>query len=286
MAEDEPSLPEPSGDSNKRKASSSAASKTDKDNFVASMSFARMPQRGTFTPPDWDTFDIFGGASVKCDCDECGISEIPLTIQRAIGEHKRRKRATGPLTRTQHRKLVKRATLSNNLSVWHWTLPFHAEPLLEFGNSHRLVWIQRLPGRLYTIGDGIVGSEAEEAMRQALPWEEGEAYFVPSKGGKAVGWVHYPPTTDEKDARGKALTGPAEVWIAKLPSNSLESYRQQRPEETDSGNQTERIQNDWSTSLLRLTDQYVRQPLPPLDSRFIALSRADKELLQKVIGAA
>jgi hypothetical protein len=78
-----------------------------------------------------------GTVTRNCDCDECGL--IPIPIANAIRQHKRRRNTT--LTRTQDRSLVARA---DDLSVWKLTMPLHAEPLVEFGNSHRIVLIDTL----------------------------------------------------------------------------------------------------------------------------------------------
>ena len=128
-----------------------------------------------------------------CDCDDCG--EIPLDILAAIREHKRLKLETGPLKRTQDRSLLKR-DLNVGISVWNLIMPIDAEPLIEFGSSHRFVWIKRLPGQLMSIGKGIIGSSDEESSRAKLDWEEGCVYLVPSNGGKAVGWVHSTTTSN------------------------------------------------------------------------------------------
>ena len=43
---------------------------------------------------------------------------------------------------------------ASNVALYSWTLPVGADPVTEFGNSHRIIWIQRLPAasRLQTIG--------------------------------------------------------------------------------------------------------------------------------------
>ena len=90
---------------------------TDGDAFLSSMTFAS------------------GDIARNCDCDECGL--IPVSIANAIRQHKRRK----VVQRTQDRSLVTRA---DGLSVWKNTMPLQAEPLIEFGNSHRIVLVDKL----------------------------------------------------------------------------------------------------------------------------------------------
>eukprot|EP00532_Pseudo-nitzschia_australis_P008960 CAMPEP_0168165452 /NCGR_PEP_ID=MMETSP0139_2-20121125/1495_1 /TAXON_ID=44445 /ORGANISM="Pseudo-nitzschia australis, Strain 10249 10 AB" /LENGTH=236 /DNA_ID=CAMNT_0008082571 /DNA_START=338 /DNA_END=1048 /DNA_ORIENTATION=- len=103
-------------------------------------------------------------------------------------------------------------------------MPKHAEPLIEFGSSHRIVWVKRLvkPNKnqntdnyknnnsnhstshksdsnsiLQWIGKGIIGSSDEEKDRIHLnDWTEGSVHFVPSNGGKAVGWIHTSATSE------------------------------------------------------------------------------------------
>ena len=134
-----------------------------------------------------------------CDCDDCG--DIPLDILAAIREHKRLKLETGPLKRTQDRSLLQRDA-NLGISIWNFIMPLDAEPLIEFGSSHRFVWMKRLPTTssgnntvIKSIGKGIIGSSDEESSRTNLDWEEGGVYLVPSNGGKAVGWVHTTNTT-------------------------------------------------------------------------------------------
>ena len=75
----------------------------------------------------------------NCDCDECDF--VPTPIADAIRQHKRMMATTSTLTRTQDRTLVARQGL---ISVWKLTMPLDAEPLIEFGNSHRIVLIDTL----------------------------------------------------------------------------------------------------------------------------------------------
>jgi len=89
------------------------------DAFLSSMTFAS------------------GGVMRNCDCDECDF--IPIPIAEAIRQHKRMR--THALTRTQDRSLVARA---GTVSVWKLTMPVDAEPLIEFGNSHRIVLVDSL----------------------------------------------------------------------------------------------------------------------------------------------
>jgi hypothetical protein len=79
-----------------------------------------------------------GGLMRNCDCDECNF--VPLPIADAIRQHKRMS-MTHALPRTQNRTLVARQGL---ISIWRLTMPVDAEPLMEFGNSHRIVLIDSL----------------------------------------------------------------------------------------------------------------------------------------------
>jgi hypothetical protein len=158
------------------------------DSFMSSMTFSSAAQ----------------GGGAGCDCDECGIA-VPGPILKAMREHKRQKLETGPLKRTQERILVCR---QDGLTVWKWTMPLDAEPLIEFGSTHRLIWLEKLPGRLQSIGTGIIGSSDEEKTRNVLDWEEGDIYLVPSNGGKAVGWIHSAESKAESSVADKVESEP------------------------------------------------------------------------------
>jgi hypothetical protein len=175
------------------------------------------------------TFASTGGGG-GCDCDECGVgvNYLPNAIASAVKRYKAEIQAM-PLKRTQHRALGKREPQTSvAVSVYEWTLPADAEPLVEFGNSHRFIWIQRLPETsvLKAIGKGIIGSADEEKQRVALDWKQGDIVFVPSNGGKAVGWIHHGATGtapsseewtgDDDDASIKTL-GHVVLQIAKVP---------------------------------------------------------------------
>jgi len=183
------------------------------DPFLASMTFASVDR----------------SLAIGCDCDECGTSTrgssggagyVPAAIAEAVKRYKAAM-SSMPLKRTQDRYLVKRFS---GVSVYEWTLPVEAQPLVEYGNSHRLVWIQRLSTTsvIKSIGKGIIGSADEEKQRVAMDWKQGQVVLVPSNGGKAVGWIHHnggaASTKDstEEDADNKN-TGHASLRIAKAP---------------------------------------------------------------------
>jgi hypothetical protein len=166
------------------------------------------------------TFASIANGPGGCDCDECGVgsNSLPNAIALAVKRHKAAIQAM-PLKRTQHRALGKR---EQQVSVYAWTLPTESEPLVEFGNSHRFIWIQRLPERsvLKAIGKGIIGSADEEKQRVALDWKQGDIVFVPSNGGKAVGWVHHAAPSSEEGTGDDSSTkqaGHVVLQIAKVP---------------------------------------------------------------------
>ena len=134
----------------------------------------------------------------KCDCDEC--DNVPPSIREIIHLRREERRASGPIKRTQQRSLVNR---DGQISIWCMTMPQNAEPLIEFGSSHRIVWVKKLTGTtsstdsgqtrstLNWIGNGIVGSSDEEKSRKKMTeWTDGKFFLVPSNGGKAIGWIH------------------------------------------------------------------------------------------------
>jgi hypothetical protein len=178
-----------------------------------------------------------------CDCDECGLVEIPAPILAAM----QRKRQKMSLRRTQERSLVCR---EHGIAVWKLTMPVNAEPLVEFGSSHRLVWMQRMVGgnKLQSIGTGIIGSSAEEKSRRDLDWSEGSMYLVPSNGGKAMGWIHTTnknSSSSENDDEDKP-GGHAIMQIVKVPADKLLST------DGDDSENTEDDEENWVSVFLRL----------------------------------
>lgn len=183
------------------------------DSFLSSMTFA--------------THD-FRADSISCDCDECGVNiHIPPPILAALRERKRQKLEHGPIKRTQVRNLIERGP--DGVALWSWILPQDAEPLVEFGSSHRIVWVQRLPqsSTMRSIGKGIIGSSDEEKSRKGMDWEEGGVYLIPSNGGKAVGWIHLTDSSkgDDDDSSKKKNVGHAELRIAKVPLERLKEVQ-------------------------------------------------------------
>ncbi|CAB9511273.1 expressed unknown protein [Seminavis robusta] len=196
------------------------------------------------------------GTRGGCDCDECygAMGYTPQSIIDAIRRHKRQRHESGPIKRTQLRELVAR---EGQLSVWKFTMPVDAAPLIEYGASHRLVWIRYLPksSALKTIGKGIVGSQDEERGRKELKsWKEGDVYLVPSNGGKAVAWIHGRPNTttnNTKDEESKTSdneatedqtqnddntnsgSGHAIVYICKIPKDCLGNNNTTKQEDNE-----------------------------------------------------
>jgi hypothetical protein len=171
------------------------------DPFMSSMTFAS------------------SGAQRQCDCDDCEV--IPEHIMAAVRKRRRERVESRPLKRTQERKLLRR---DNGISIWNLTMPLGAEPLVEFGSSHRLVWVQRLPedSILKSIGKGIIGSSDEEKTRKDLDWKEGTVYVVPSNGGKAVGWLHAAEPAPSTSPRGLAILQVIKIPLDKLPTEPIE----------------------------------------------------------------
>lgn len=175
--------------------------------FMASMSFATGMTTSSTASNSWfRQHDC-------CDCGDCesGLLEANHPLLEEFKSERRRQRLEAPITRFQERRLVKRH--SNSMSVWKLTMPHNAEPLLEFGSTHRIVYVQRkhTDASLLSIGTGIVGSSDEAKTRRFIDWKQGSAYFVPSNGGKALGWIH----TGEGE-------GYIELYWIKCPVDSIE----------------------------------------------------------------
>ena len=182
--------------------------------FLKSMTFASAAGRGR------GRGGVEGGGfgPSSCDCDECfpgSEAGLPDAIREALQRRKRQRLETGPIKRTQQRTFIcrtyceignKETTDSSSspggggggggcgtISLYEVTMPLNAEPLIEFGTSHRMIYVKRLPSSsiIESIGEGIIGSQDEETTRQRLTdWTEGTVVLVPSTDGKAAGWIH------------------------------------------------------------------------------------------------
>lgn len=53
---------------------------------------------------------------------------------------------------------------------------------------------------MLSVGQGIIGSAAEENGRKRVDWEEGSAYILPCAKGLACGWIH---KIDKDDSNNK-----------------------------------------------------------------------------------
>jgi len=165
------------------------------DDFVSSMTFA----------------SSFGYGFCYCSDDECGRcpDKLPGPIAEAVRNYKRSRTGSSPFTSMsndgssefaiplifssskprQERQLIAR---HEGISFWKLTMPQDAEPLIEYGSSHRLVYVKQLPrnSKLISIGRGIYGSSMEEKERIDMKWKNKGWYLVPSNGGKSIGWIH------------------------------------------------------------------------------------------------
>ena len=135
------------------------------------------------------TFSL--GVQRDCECDECGLcirEYVPKEISDAVRERKRLKLVLD-LPRRQERVLVAR---DGGISIWRLIMPPGADPLVEYGNSHRIVLVDKIEDTsfVWSIGKGILGSSDEERCRIKMPWREGRAYLIPCNGGKALGWIN------------------------------------------------------------------------------------------------
>lgn len=152
----------------------------------------------------------FASGSIRernCDCGDCDDGGgLPEVFQL----HKRQRLMETPICRSQERILVSR---QGRISIWKLTLPKNADPLVEFGSTHRIVYVQRKEASscLLSIGKGIIGSSDESKSRNEVNWNQGNAYMVPSNGGKALGWIH----------SGSRDEGPMELYWCKCPIDNL-----------------------------------------------------------------
>ena len=220
-------------------------------------------------------------------------SVIPEAIRLAIQEHQTQaKRQGNSIRRTQHRTLVRQSsalslpnvlsaatsatttsTTTAHVSVWEWTLPLGAEPMLEFGNGavDRFIWVKRLSKQyqLQTIGTGVVGSAHEERGRRTLDWQEGQVWHVPSCDGNAVGWILVEATPQDAEIyHGKTVqtqtttttaqySGPAVLLIASIPGTlRLVDTKVATPAKRAQVQADKDTSQQWSNAIQQIYNQY------------------------------
>lgn len=210
----------------------------DNDRFVSTMTFAQM--------------------GPTCDCDECGLScEMPKEISNAVEEHKRQTMLYNlPSLISQERFLTYRF---EGFSIWKLVLPPGAQPLTEYGNSHRFVLVDSMPKDriVKSIGKGIIGSSSEESTRSKENWIENHGYFYKSNGGKAIGWVN-DKLPDDKDLNIGDTSNDVVLYIIKATDEMLDQGKEK-------GNDCEhqsQISNSatiptWVHDILKLMATYV-----------------------------
>ena len=195
--------------------------------FMASMTFAH-------------------GAARDCDCDECGLEPLPPSIAEAVRKHKRAKLMSVVEITHQERHLIGR---EGGLSIWRLRLPINSEPMIEYGNSHRIVLVQHMPItlRVKSIGAGIVGSAAEEQARIPVGWKAGGGYVIPSNGGKAVGWVCMAKDDQDESSVGNAFV---EIFVIKITPEELEAVHV----EDDGGESVK----SWTEAIKKIFNEELR----------------------------
>jgi hypothetical protein len=249
----------------------------------------------------------------NCGCDECcrgGVSiteplQVPETFRSALTEYKRRKLTEMPIRRSQLRTLIGRNCGNDGVAVWHWIIPPHAEPLVEFGNSliHRLVWIQRLHRRSIVkhIGVGIFGSLAEEQGRKELDWVEDDVILIPSEGRKSTGYIvddldgHTSTRGDgDNEPDANEVVGPAGFYIAKVQLESVTDRFETHGRDEDTRRMNENGRDDIHGSssspfdtIRRICIRSLRASRNisgPSDERnSFKIDGADKELFRQVV---
>lgn len=208
----------------------------------------------------------------------CGPS-VPPDIRKAVREHLKKRRKlqqqsifgqSQRLNIQQHRELVKRE--SSGFSVWKLVLPrchdIVSDPIVEYRNSHRVIFIKQMPevskyaaryiksracnatkkqlltpcsyifilqnATIHSIGEGIIGSAAEENSRKLVNWKQGSSYFLPCSSC-ACGWVNKTTIGDERssssssDHFAKNRSGDDDVilYTLKVSPDDLEMMRKE-----------------------------------------------------------
>ncbi|KAL3768400.1 hypothetical protein ACHAW5_000767 [Stephanodiscus triporus] len=145
----------------------------------------------------------FASGKSGCVCLDCGDDPLPRSLRDAVNAHNERRglaAADGPggsrttttttTTKRQYRKLVKREM---GFDLWRLGLPVDVDdPIVEYRNNHRMMFVERLDeaSSVLSVGEGIIGSAAEERSRRRLDWREGSSYLLARSDGMACGWIH------------------------------------------------------------------------------------------------
>mmetsp|Transcript_31962 Transcript_31962/g.48305 ORF Transcript_31962/g.48305 Transcript_31962/m.48305 type:complete len:262 (+) Transcript_31962:107-892(+) len=190
-----------------------------------------------------------------CNCDKCNL--IPTDIREAISRHKRQKMMTEPLVRSQDRVLVQREEC---ITVWRWTIPLNAEPLIDFGNHHSIIFVAHLPQNveILAIGKGVIGSAEETGGRTKIDWKNGKAYLMPANGGKALGWVQTEQRKGTKSRQESKNFQPMILYNIKIPLSEGKIH-----DIVSEGGLTS--DKNWVTTLFRILDQAIQSQLPVLN---------------------
>jgi hypothetical protein len=154
------------------------------------------------------------------DATTISTNRIPRLIREAVVEHNAQKMKRQRLEKIilssyyaqQTRELIRRecgfalyrlsilpAVVSNS-SNNSGSIGSGGDPIVEYRNNHRIIYIHRLNSntnnnnnnnnnKLYSIGEGIIGSAYEESTRKQLHWTQGSSYLLPKCTGIACGWV-------------------------------------------------------------------------------------------------
>lgn len=147
-------------------------------------------------------------------------------------------------------------------------VPVGADPLVEFGQSHRILWVKKLDSKtchIRSIGEGIIGSSSEEESRKQLDWEEGDIYLVKSNGGKAVGWTHclnkqeIEKSADSTEANNKdssvssSVRKPAILISIKIPLNKTSEDESSTSSEDELPNVDDVASDTWASYFRKLS---------------------------------
>eukprot|EP00970_Alexandrium_tamarense_P001486 scaffold154_cov185-Alexandrium_tamarense.AAC.14 len=174
-------------------------------------------------------------AGGMCACDECdenglSTSAVPTDIREAVAAHNLKKRKLEQQQQSmlfkgrkkvdinQTRELMKR---EGGISIWKLTLPpgrggCNDDPIVEYRNSHRILFIKSLPksSTVLSIGRGIIGSAAEEKDRRSMDgWREGSSYFMPLSKGVACGWIQTRRRDDKNDVKDATAVDEDDVKV-------------------------------------------------------------------------
>lgn len=179
-------------------------------------------------------------AKQDCDCDECGIGGLgngpPMksAVEEAFDKY-RSSTNYAVSSRHQERKLIRREEDMNTglvVTLYSMSLPVGALPLLEYGDSARIVFVIGLPKTSAIM-------QVDGNSKRQTKWRHNGMYFLRNNGGNPIGWVN------ERAIGTTAIDDDIRILVAKVSGDLDNATNYNYYEESC-------VDEDWKRLLVRL----------------------------------